>query len=162
MSGKQRHSKCSKWLPFARIHASSLFRHWSTTSSHDRPPCCAEIEPMSQQMLPQLVRIADWYSIYALLQHSPDAVIYRLEVRSVGWPHVRSGLVNCDVHCAETRLSHKHDVLAHCLKTNTFPATLQIAVAASASATRLGNTARWFLLQAQWGWGWYSRVWLLQ
>jgi len=34
---------------------------------------------MSQQMLPQLVRIADWYSIYALVQHSPDAVIYRLD-----------------------------------------------------------------------------------
>ena len=32
MSSKQRHSKCSKWPPTARIHASSLFRHWSTAS----------------------------------------------------------------------------------------------------------------------------------
>jgi len=29
MSGKQCHSKCSKWSPSALIHASSLFRHWS-------------------------------------------------------------------------------------------------------------------------------------
>jgi len=29
MSGKQCHSKCSKWPPYALIHASSLFRHWS-------------------------------------------------------------------------------------------------------------------------------------
>ena len=32
MSGKQHYSKCSKWPPFARIHASSLFRQWSTAS----------------------------------------------------------------------------------------------------------------------------------
>jgi len=30
MSGKQRHSKCSEWLPSVLIHwVSSLFRHWS-------------------------------------------------------------------------------------------------------------------------------------
>ena len=33
MSGKQRYSKCSNWPPSARIHASSLFCHWSTASS---------------------------------------------------------------------------------------------------------------------------------
>ena len=30
MSGKQHYSKCSKWPHSAQIHASSLFRHWST------------------------------------------------------------------------------------------------------------------------------------
>ena len=33
MSGKQCYSKCSKWPPSAQIHASSLFRPWSTASS---------------------------------------------------------------------------------------------------------------------------------
>ena len=33
MSGKQRHSKYSKWPPSAWIHAYSLFHHWSTASS---------------------------------------------------------------------------------------------------------------------------------
>ena len=33
MSGMQHYSKCSKWPPSARIHASSHFRHWSTASS---------------------------------------------------------------------------------------------------------------------------------
>ena len=51
-------------------------------------PCCNE-------MLPQLVRIADSYSIHALLQHAPDTVIYRVEVRAVGWPHVRTDELRC-------------------------------------------------------------------
>ena len=33
MSGKQCYSKCSKWPPSVRIHASRLFCHWSTASS---------------------------------------------------------------------------------------------------------------------------------
>jgi len=37
-----------------------------TTDHLYRPPCCAEIQPMSQQdaAVPQLVRIANWYSIH--------------------------------------------------------------------------------------------------
>ena len=45
--------------------------------------------------LPQLVRITDWYSIHALLQHASDAVIYRVEIRTVGWPHVRTDELGC-------------------------------------------------------------------
>ena len=44
MSNKQRHSKCSEWPPFALIHASSLFRHWSvawcTTLCWNSAPSC--------------------------------------------------------------------------------------------------------------------------
>ena len=36
--------------------------------------------------LPQLVCIADSYSIQALLQHVPDVVIYWVEVMTVGLP----------------------------------------------------------------------------
>jgi len=43
----------------------------------------------------QLVRIADWYLIHALLQQVPYAVIYRVEVRTVGWPHVRTDELGC-------------------------------------------------------------------
>ena len=37
-----------------------------TTDQQYRPPCCAEIQPMAQQdaAVPQLVRIANWYSIH--------------------------------------------------------------------------------------------------
>ena len=51
-------------------------------------PCCNE-------MLPQLVHIADWYSIHALLQHAADVVIYQVEVRTVGWPHFRTDKLGC-------------------------------------------------------------------
>jgi len=51
--------------------------------------------PWCNKTLPQLVRIADSYSIHALLQHAPDVVIYRVEVRTVGWPHVRTDELGC-------------------------------------------------------------------
>ena len=37
----------------------------------------------------------DWYSIHALLQHAPDAVIYRVEVRTVCWPATRTDELGC-------------------------------------------------------------------
>jgi len=43
--------------------------------------------------LRQHVRIADWYSIH--LQHALDMVIYRVEVRTVGWPHARTDELGC-------------------------------------------------------------------
>jgi len=57
------------------------------TDQLHHPPCSAEIQPMSQQdasatcpyrglVLGKLV--------YALLQNAPDAVIYRVEVRTIG------------------------------------------------------------------------------
>ena len=69
--------------------------HFIATDQLHCPPRSAEIQFMSQQSLPQLVRIADSYSIHALLQHAPDVVIYRVEVRAVGWPHVRTDELGC-------------------------------------------------------------------
>ena len=58
--GKQRYSKCSKWPPTARVHASSLFCHWSTVSStmrcwnsaHVATRCCrSTTRPYSELVL---------------------------------------------------------------------------------------------------------------
>jgi len=68
--------------------------------------------PWCNKMLPQLVRIADSYSIHALLQHAPDVVIYRVEVRDVGWPYVRTDELGCLT--VQKLDCHKHDVLAMC------------------------------------------------
>ena len=54
-----------------------------------------KFSPCRNKTLPQLVRIADWYSIHVLLQHALDAVIHRVEVRTVGWPHVRIDELGC-------------------------------------------------------------------
>ena len=62
MSGKQRYSKCSKWPPSAQIHASSLFCHWSTVSS--TMVCWNAAMSQQDAAVPQLVRIANWYSIH--------------------------------------------------------------------------------------------------
>ena len=96
------------------------------------------------------------------MQHVPHAVIYRVEVRTVGWP-CQDWWTEVS-HGAEARLCHERDVMAHCLagRQTRLQQRCGLLVAASASATHLGNTARWVLLQAQWRWGWYSRVWILQ
>jgi len=54
-----------------------------------------KFSPCRNKTLPQADHIADCYSIHALLQHAPDAVIYRVEVRTVGWPHVRTDELGC-------------------------------------------------------------------
>ena len=56
-----------------------------------------KFSPCRNKTLPQLVRIADWYSIHALLQHATDAVIYWVEVKTVGWPHVRTDELSLSV-----------------------------------------------------------------
>ena len=48
------------------------------------------------------------YSIHAVM------IIYWVEVRTVGWPHVRTDELGV-FHGAEARLCHEQDVLAHCL-----------------------------------------------
>ena len=154
MSGKQRHSKCSKWPPpSAWIHASSLSPLINRIVQHT----FLKFNPCLNKPMPQLVRIL---VIGMHPHHAPDAIINRVYVTTVGWPHVRTD----QLRCLTARLCHKHDVLAHCLagSQTRLHQCCGSLVAASASATRRGNTARWVLLQSQRRWGWYSRVWILQ
>jgi len=90
------------------------------------------------KVLPQLVRIADWYSIYSLLQHAPDAVIYRVEVRTVGWPHVRTDQLGCLTRRSSTLSRARCAGTLSCWKTNMSPAMLQIA----GSSVCISNTCR--------------------
>jgi len=98
-----------------------------------------KFSPYSNKTLSQLVHIADWYLTH--LQHAPDALIYRVEVRTVGWSHVRTDELS---HGAETQQCHEHDVLAHCLagRQTRLQQCCGLLIAASASATRLSDTAR--------------------
>jgi len=54
-----------------------------------------KFSPCRNKTLQQLVRVADWYSVDALLQYVPDTAIYRVEVRTVGWLHVRTDELRC-------------------------------------------------------------------
>jgi len=115
--------------------------------------------PCRYTTLPQLVRIADWYFIH--LHHAPDVVMTRVEVRTVGWSHVRTDELSPG---AEAQLCREHDVMAHCLagRQTRLQQCCGLLVATSVSATRLGNTARWLLFQAQQRWDWYiSCKWTL-
>ena len=92
-------------------------------------PCCSKA-------LPRLVRIADSYSIHVLLQHVPDAVIYRVEVRNVGLPQ---GLMNWGVsrRRSSTVSRVRCAVALSCWKT-CLQQCCGSLLAASASAKRLG------------------------
>jgi len=96
-----------------------------------------KISPYCNKTLPQLVCIADSYSIQALLQHVPDVVIYRVKVRTVGLPQ---GLMNWDVsQRRSSTLSRPRCAGAlSWWKTNMSPAMLRIAD----SSFCVSNTSR--------------------
>jgi len=93
-------------------------------------PCC-------NKTLPQLVRIADWYSIQALLQHVPDVAIYRVEVRTGGLPQ---GLMNWGVSRRRSSTVSRARCAGalSCWKTSTSPAMLGI----TASSFCVSNKSR--------------------
>jgi len=141
LSGKQRHSKCSKWPRSARIYASSLFCHWLIASS----TTLLKFSACLDNLLPQLVHIADCYLIsYTLLHHTPDAAINRAEVMTVGWPHVGTDELGCltaqELDCVTSMMcwrvvleEDKHVSSKQCCV---------LLAAALASATRLNSTVQ--------------------
>ena len=92
-------------------------------------------------MLPQLVHIADWYSIHALLQHAADVVIYQVEVRTVGWPHVRTDELRCltaqKLDCVTSTMCWRIVLL----EDQHVSSNAADCCSSFASAIRLGNTA---------------------
>jgi len=60
MSGKQHYSKCLNWPFSAQMHASSLFSPLINSIVHH---ALQKFSPRRSKTLPQLVHIADWYSI---------------------------------------------------------------------------------------------------
>jgi len=49
-----------------------------------------ELTPCLSQPMSQLDHVADWSLVHSLLHHAPDAVVHRVQIKSVGWPHVRT------------------------------------------------------------------------
>ena len=71
------------------LHGYMLPFFFATGQLH-LPLRSAEMQPVSQQDASATRPYRGLYSIHELLQHASDAVIYRAEVRTVGWPHVRT------------------------------------------------------------------------
>ena len=109
--------------------------------------------------LPQLVRVADWYSIHVVLQHAPDVVIYRVEVLLAS---NTSGLMNWGVSWRKSSTVSRVWCAGalSCWKTNAFR-TAMLRITSSSFCISNTSVARWFLLQAQQSGGWYGRVWIL-
>jgi len=104
-----------------------------------------KFSPCLNNLLPQLVHIADWYLIsYTLLHHTPDAAINRAEVMTVGWPHVGTDELGCltaqELDCVTSTMcwrvvleEDKHVSSKQCCV---------LLAAALASATRLNSTVQ--------------------
>jgi len=121
--------------------ADTCFQSFSSMINYIVHHALLKFSPCRNKTLPQLVHIADWYSMHALLQNAPDAVIYRDEVRIVGWPHVRTDEWTGVSHGAERSSTVSRARCAgalSCWKTNTFPAMLPIA----GSSFCVSNTSR--------------------
>ena len=74
--------KTSKWPPSVWTHASSLFRHRSIASSTTLYWNSAHVSSRCHN--------SSVSRIDTLLHYAPDAVIYRIWIRTVGWLHVRT------------------------------------------------------------------------
>jgi len=126
----------------ASVHSDHLLHRYMlpvffATDQLHSPPRSGEIQPCCNKALPQLVRIADSYSIHALLQHVPDVVIYRVEVRTVGLPQE---LMNWGVSRRRSSILSRAQCAGalSCWKTNSSPAMLRIA----ASSFCVSHTSR--------------------
>ena len=133
MSGKQRHSKCSKWLASVQILASSLFHHWSTASS---VTLCWNSAQDASTTRPYHRLVLDTCAVAACRRCS----------NLPGWGQ-GCWLATCQdwwtavSHSTEAWLCHEHDVLAHCLagRQTRLHQCCGSLVATSAAATRLEN-----------------------
>jgi len=68
----------------------SLGRHWMVNGVvHHALLEPTVLMPCLNQPLSQLDHVADWSLVHSLLHHAPDAV-HRVQIRAVGWPHVKS------------------------------------------------------------------------
>jgi len=92
-SHRQRYRRCSKWPSSARTQASSLVRHWSMTmwwmTSSTTLCWNSRVTPCLSQPLSQCDHVADWSLVHSLLHHA-HAVVHRVQIMAVGWPHVRN------------------------------------------------------------------------
>jgi len=141
----------------------TCFQSFFAADQLHRPPCSAENQPMSQQD-------ASTTPLYrGLVLDTCALAVCPTHGYLPGWGQ-DCWLATCHYwwtgvsYSAEARLCHEHDVLAHCLaaRQTRLQQCCGSLIAASASATRLGNIAHWVLHQAQRRWGCYGQVWILQ
>jgi hypothetical protein len=48
--------------------------------------CLIKLRPLLNETSLQMIHVMNPHAINSLLKHSPDFVIYRVEVGTVGWP----------------------------------------------------------------------------
>ena len=66
---------CSKWPPFARTHARSRTRH-CRVSNCSVSDVLVEATPLLDEMLFQVVDVANPATVDALLEHAPHVVVH--------------------------------------------------------------------------------------
>ena len=91
MPDKQRYSKCSNWPLSARIHASSLFRHWSTASSNTLCWNSAHVTTrrFRNSSVSRIDWLIGWLIDWSLLKHATNVHATNITTVTMNWYSIR-------------------------------------------------------------------------
>jgi len=77
---------CSKCPPFTQTHAFKRLRHCAIAAA--MTVCMVQQPPLPHQTFFQLLHIMDPWALDPLLKHTPDAVVHRIQIWRIRWPHL--------------------------------------------------------------------------
>jgi len=77
---------CSKCPPFTRTHAFERLCHCAIAAA--MTVCMVQQPPLPQQTFFQFLHIMDPRAVDPLLKHIPDAVVHRIQIWRIRWPHL--------------------------------------------------------------------------
>ena len=76
----------SKCPPFTRTHAFKRLCHCAIAAA--MTVCMVHQPPLPQQTFFQFLHIMDPRAVDPLLKHIPDAVVHRIQIWRISWPHL--------------------------------------------------------------------------
>jgi len=97
-----------KCPPFTRTHAFKPLCHCAIAAA--MTVCMVQQPPLPQQTFFQLLHVMDPRVVDPLLKHIPDAVVHRIQIWRIRWPHLwRDKLWRLSLQHGD--MCHVHDVL---------------------------------------------------
>ena len=78
----------SQRLKMSTIHASTCIQMTTALCNCCRDDAVVQQPPLAQQTFFQLLYIMDLQTIDPLLRDTPDAVVHRIQILEIGWPHL--------------------------------------------------------------------------
>ena len=128
-----------KWPPSRLLHGHTLPVFFANDQSHRLPRSAELCSCRKPATRPYGGLVLDTYAP-ATLHRSLDAVIYRVQIRTVGWLHVRTDGLGVSRRWSSTVSRARCAGALSWWKTNTSPAMMRIA----GSSSCISNTSRYY------------------